>query len=85
MPTATRGGRCGCRELRPGLAHGTGGGLTGRRRSVHPLRRATRTLKLAGGLAFAGIWIAKGIGCVALIATPLGDRALSPVSSAPRR
>ncbi len=43
--------------------------------SVHRTRRAPLTLNLACGLAFAGIWIEKGMGLVVpgFIPTPLGE------------
>lgn len=43
--------------------------------SVHRTRRAPRTLNIACGLAFAGIWIEKGMGLVVpgFIPTPLGE------------
>ncbi|MBK1711759.1 sulfate reduction electron transfer complex DsrMKJOP subunit DsrP [Rubrivivax gelatinosus] len=43
--------------------------------SIHPLRRTPRLLALACALAFAGIWIEKGMGLVVpgYIPTPLGE------------
>jgi len=43
--------------------------------SVHRTRQAPRTLNIACGLAFAGIWIEKGMGLVVpgFIPTPLGE------------
>jgi molybdopterin-containing oxidoreductase family membrane subunit len=43
--------------------------------SINPLRRRRTTLNIACGLAFAGIWIEKGMGLVVpgFIPTPLGE------------